>query len=582
MIKVQHTQRQLLHRINTWFGELLLNTRRRQVEAAILTAIMGSTTLAMAGQGWLSQLNTWLAIASVTTFVLYQIKPHWEVSCTWLTWALVSGASVAAATQQGGIWSAAIGYIMLGSFGLLMALNLRAVLLSTLLGIASIGGLAIAEYWGLLTPTVVPKNDIIWPLACFITLLSAFLLLNLIAHDTQKTLTRQLNHDNLRLSETQAQLSHQQRVQEQFVASVSHELRTPMNAIMGFLQTIDRPDQLDEHERKMLNYASISAQQLLLRINELLDFSQLQANKLRIRPTPMDLRQDLAALLPAFEQAARDKGLRLLWEIAPDVPLWLMADRPRIAQVIRTLLGNAIKFTPHGQVTLRVTRLRDEGLTLSVQDTGLGIAESELERIFNRLSPITSRTRREMGGTGLGLSIAKALVELMGGTLAVRSTVGQGTHFTANLPCDAASAVECDTLHANTAAALKQAAARVLIVDDSPINLIVAQNLLHSELPQLDIHQANSGSQALNVLRHERFDLVLMDIIMPGLSGIDATVRIRAMLGEQAPPILGLSADTADEIYAHGLQAGMVDLIYKPFDAASLSRAVLRAIHPRH
>ncbi len=561
-----------------WQEDLLSGNPDRQFEM-IAMAVVSTTSMftLLAPHPWLIGMNALCASVSATLLLAHQWRPEWRVWLTWLLWGMIQITAINGVIWQGGVWSLAMGYFFASSVGMLMMINVRAVVISTTIMVIIVAVLALIEAKGWIQPSVVAPDNLLWPLTLFTSLLFAFISLPLVAHQTQKRLAKQLKVDNQALSDTHEELRQQHRMQEQFVASVSHELRTPMNAIMGFLQTIDRADHLNADELEMLDLMEHSAQTLLLRINELLDFSQLQAGKLRIRPQAMQLRQEIDQVVRPFIDELGGKPVRLSVLVAPDVPQWLHADPERVKQIVHNLLSNAVKFTQRGDIRIAVTRLEGTHVQLTVSDTGPGIAEAELERIFNRLSTITSRTRREMGGTGLGLSIAKALVELMGGHLHVQSQLGKGSDFTITLPLLAAQAPE-DTGINDQAVEASEVTGRVLIVDDSPVNRLVAQNLLRAELPKLTIVEADSGAQALQLMEAQTVDLVLMDIVMPGMSGIEAATRIKQRWGDQAPEIMGLTADTSEEVSAQSLRAGMSGIIHKPFSRASLGQPVLNAL----
>ena len=490
-----------------WQEDLLSGNPHRQFEMIALAVASTTTMFAIvAPHPWLIGMNLLCAGVAMVLLLIHHLRPQSRVLLTWALWSMIQITAINGVIWQGGVWSLAMGYFFASSVGMLMMINMRAVIASTSITVCIVAVLAWVEAQGWIQPSVVAPTNLVWPMTLFTSLLFAFVSLPMVAHHTQKRLAQQLKDDNHALSEAHEELRQQHRMQEQFVASVSHELRTPMNAIMGFLQTIDREDHLNADEQEMLDLMGHSAQQLLLRINELLDFSQLQAGKLRIRTQAMDLRHEIDQVVRPYIDELAGKPVRLSVLFASDVPTWVNGDPERVAQIVHNLLNNAVKFTPRGDIRIEVTRTAAGHIQLLVSDTGPGIEEAELERIFNRLSSITSRTRREMGGTGLGLSIAKALAELMGGHLQVQSRVGKGSTFTIMLPLSAAQApARFRTDQLSTAAS--EITGCVLIVDDSPVNRLVAQNLLRAELPKLTILEAESGAAALATLDAQTVDL---------------------------------------------------------------------------
>lgn len=567
-----------LHSAQGWLEQLLSGDPHRQFEMIATAVFMTTALFALIAPDWpLIGMNVACALTAVLLLCLHAKRPSWRVRLTWWLWLAIHLTAINGVIWQGGIWSMAMGYFFASSVGMLMMIDVRAFLVSTGITVLTVLGLTWVESQGWIGTSVVSPNNLLWPMTLFSSLLMAFIMLPLVAHHTQRRIARRLKKDNQALQEAQEQLRHQHRMQEQFVASVSHELRTPMNAIMGFLQTIDRDSQMPPEEVEMTDLMAHSAQQLLLRINELLDFSQLQAGKLRIRPQPMNLRRDIQRVVQPFEDDLGDRPVQLHTQVHEAVPEWVMGDPERLGQILHNLLSNAVKFTPRGEITVSA-RVQGEQLRLEVSDTGPGIQEDELERIFNRLSNITSRTRREMGGTGLGLSIAKALVELMGGHMQVQSRLGHGSTFSVLWPLELTQAPRSEHAAASAQEAAQQARGRVLIVDDSPVNRLVAQNLLRTELPQIDILEAEDATTALGMLREESIDVVLMDVVMPGMSGIEATSAISREFGSQAPVVLGLTADTSEDVHAQCHDAGMAAIIHKPFDRHSLAQPVVRAL----
>ena len=568
-------------RAQGWLEQLLDGDPHRQFEM-ISAAVFATTAMfTLIAPVWpLIAMNLACALTALLLLGLHAKRPAWRVRLTWWLWLAIHLTAVNGVIWQGGIWSLAMGYFFASSVGMLMMINVRAFLVSTGITVVTVLGLTWIEAQGWIGTSVVSPNNLLWPMTLFSSLLMAFIMLPLVAHHTQQLIARRLKQDNQALQEAQEQLRHQHRMQEQFVASVSHELRTPMNAIMGFLQTIDRDSRMPPEEVEMIDLMAHSAQQLLLRINELLDFSQLQAGKLRIRPQPMHLRRDIQRVMQPFQDELKDRPLQLHTRVRDEVPEWIMGDPERIGQILNNLLSNAVKFTPRGDIEVSA-RVQGAMLCLEVRDSGPGIQEEELERIFNRLSNITSRTRREMGGTGLGRSIAKALVELMGGHMQVQSRLGHGSTFSVFWPLEVAQTPRSEHAAASAQEAAQQARGRVLIVDDSPVNRVVAQNLLRTELPHIDISEAEDAPAALALLREQAVDVVLMDVVMPGMSGVEATSAISREFGAHAPVVLGLTADTSEDVQAQCKGAGMAAIIHKPFDRLSLAQPVLRALQLR-
>lgn len=365
---------------------------------------------------------------------------------------------------------------------------------------------------------------------------------------------------------------------DEFTAAVGHELRTPMNAILGFNSVLrqelaDRPEQAEvvEHIRH-------STTHLLQVVNDILDFSQLQAGQLQLVPTDVDLRQLLEEAMAAPQSLAAAKGLRCELLLHPAMPAHVHVDRQRLLQILGNLLGNAIKFTDKGQVVLRVMpalpRWRFE-----VEDTGRGIAPEQQVHVFRQFEHADVQTNRAYGGTGLGLTICERLVNIQGGEIGVRSSVGQGSVFWFELPLEEVSPD-------HPAVAPVQALSgneplRILLVDDNTVNLMVAQLQLQKIWPKARITQCTDGAQALRVLETQAFDVALIDMVMPEMDGMQLTGQIRRHFPSQTArmPILALTANHQPQERQKCLDAGMNDVLHKPMDSAKLVATV--SLHVR-
>ncbi len=369
------------------------------------------------------------------------------------------------------------------------------------------------------------------------------------------------------------------RAKEQFLAHMSHEIRTPMNAIMGMAQLLQQyplPAKATEYV-ETINHAS---EHLLGVINDILDFSRLEAGKATVVASPFDLRELLRQTVRTFRPSAQQKGLRLSLCLEDQLPGTLVGDRTRLNQVLTNLVGNAIKFTEAGAVNLVVSTehetARELGLTFSVEDTGIGIADQDRERIFESFTQAGSQAP---GGTGLGLAISKQLVALQGGHLSVRSQVGVGSAFSFTLTflkaADPISADPRPTEQGNLAGL------RILLVEDNPMNQLLATGLLEQWEVHLDI--ADDGHQALERIDQTSYDLVLMDVHMPHLNGYDATRRIRQHpnAAVRQLPVVAMTAAVLDGEAERCRAAGMNAYLSKPFRAEQLRTHILALTRDR-
>lgn len=362
----------------------------------------------------------------------------------------------------------------------------------------------------------------------------------------------------------------------EFLANMSHELRTPMNGVICMLDLLMRTH-LDAEQTVRASTALTSARNLLVILNDILDFSKIESGQVtveRIAFQPAALIDELSLL---FADRADDKDLQVTWSLAADVPDWVLGDPTRTRQVLNNLVGNAFKFTAAGRVDI-LARYAPNGeadvLKFEVRDTGIGLSEEAMRRVFNRFSQADASTTRRYGGAGLGLSISKQLAELMGGDVGVCSREGLGSTFwfSVTAPRADAPASEGEQMVEDYD---RTPPLRILAADDHPVNRMIVKMCL--ELAGHTVTVVEDGLQAVEALGRQEVDLVLMDIQMPVMDGLAAAREIRGLASPAcAVPIIALTANAMSGDRERYLAAGMNDYVAKPIDQAALLEAVAR------
>lgn len=370
------------------------------------------------------------------------------------------------------------------------------------------------------------------------------------------------------------------RAKSDFLSNMSHEIRTPINAIMGMTDLL-----LERiHDNESLEYLrsiKYSSDNLLVVINDILDFSKIEAGKVNLEYIDFNLYESLGAISRIFGLKAGEKDLAYECAIDPQVPRFVKGDPYRLNQILLNLIGNAIKFTSKGHVKLQV-HIQNETtdkllIEFVISDTGIGIPEDKIATIFESFTQAYTDITRRFGGTGLGLAITQKLTALMGGNIAIESKLNSGSTFTVTLPFGKTAATEIPHQDKQTTKERDLSHTRVLIVEDNPLNQLVIKHILSSWKAEFEV--ASNGQEAINLLTQEDFDIVLMDLQMPEMSGYEATQLIRSKnspVRNPLVPIIAITADAFAETRRRVLEKGMNDFISKPFEKDELYSKIVR------
>jgi signal transduction histidine kinase/DNA-binding NarL/FixJ family response regulator len=409
----------------------------------------------------------------------------------------------------------------------------------------------------------------------------------------ERTQALEQTQESLREARDRAEAAN--RAKSEFLANMSHELRSPLNAILGFVRLLEASPTMAEPHRADLRIVDRSGERLLASINRVLDLSKIEAGRLTLSRRPFDLRQLLRETADLFSLLAREKGLMLRLDCDESVPAWVMGDDLRLQQVLTNLLSNGVKFTERGEVALTVRAIAPERaeaapesptvLQFTVRDTGIGIDPTERDRLFEPFLQTRSGERSRQG-TGLGLSIARSFVQLMGGDLTVDSQPGQGSRFQFTVPLEAAAPPSNRPEAQLRSVALRpgQRTYRILVADDDGDNRRLLVRLLQPL--GFEVTEAADGLEAVDRCDRQGqdppfdppFDLIFMDMRMPRLDGLTATITIKQRLGDRAPKIIAFTASAFDQERSRILAAGCDDFIRKPGREAVILQAIERLL----
>lgn len=387
----------------------------------------------------------------------------------------------------------------------------------------------------------------------------------------------------VRLSSAKEEAERSARIKEQFMANMSHEIRTPLNAIVGFTNLLKKTP-LQERQQEYVDSIHYSGENLLAIVNDILDLSKMEAGMMNLETIPFSFNALIHNVKTLFQYRAEEKGIVLKVETTLDPQEQFIGDPTRLLQILVNLLNNAIKFTESGQVLLYATEAlkekqtgRERWVRITVQDTGIGIPQNQLDKVFERFNQVNTASTRKYGGAGLGLTIVKRLIELLGGDIQIESKEGLGTTVILELPYRIAQEAEQvpTSVMTEAGAPLKPDFnnVRVLVVEDNPMNRRILELVL--EEWEIASDQAENGNQALEFLKDQVYDLVLMDIQMPELDGYQTTTAIRQQLNLKLP-IIAMTAHVLPGEREKCLQSGMDEYLSKPLNFAALQQMLIR------
>lgn len=378
------------------------------------------------------------------------------------------------------------------------------------------------------------------------------------------------------------ELAKSTKAKSEFLATMSHEIRTPMNAILGMTHLL-KQDSPREDQIEPINILDFSGKTLLSLIDDVLDFSKIEAGKIEFESIEFELNKLVNVIIESFKITAKNKGIELKTEIGEGIPNILVGDPARLTQILNNLVSNALKFTEEGEVRLSVNAVQDDDesirLQFAISDTGIGIEKGRVNTIFESFTQASQNTKRLFGGTGLGLTISKQLTELQGGSISVESEEGDGSTFYVELTFEkGSSAIEATAINKSEDSTTSLSGLKVLLAEDNLVNQKVMLRFL--ERWNVDMTVVDNGKEAVDAIKEDNYDVVLMDLQMPTMDGYEASEHIRKLDDpyKRNTPIIALTAAALKEVREKVYASGMNDFVTKPFNPADLEQKLFQFI----
>lgn len=404
-------------------------------------------------------------------------------------------------------------------------------------------------------------------------------MIDTLEHNTRNI--RELKEAEEKLKKEKQRAEDSEKAKQLFLAKMSHEIRTPMNAILGFAKLLE--ESLETKEQKEFIHIIIkSGDDLLVILNDILDFSRMEAGKIAFENAPFNLRSIIQTTVLMMDLKSKQKGIALRYVIDDNIPEMLIGDSVRLNQILLNLVSNAVKFTEKGEISISVSRIEDNEnyllLDFGVKDTGIGILLEKQEKIFESFEQATNDTARKFGGSGLGLSIVKQLITMQNGEISVTSKPGHGSDFHFRLSFLKVKEKPNAIIPEQAEKVIPRGnGINILVAEDNTLNQMLVTRVLKKQGFEIDV--AGNGLIAIDKHKNNDFDVILMDLQMPEIDGYDATRRIRALDPPKKDiPIIAMSAHTIKGEYERCMEAGMNDFISKPFDANELYEKIFRLV----